>query len=126
MNKEQLKDRLHILALGDVISKPACEVTIKAFDHLLIEFNKEDLEQAEMLFTHLPSAITRISEGGEVEAPAPEIMDEVRNSAYFPTAEKHIKKIEELWGRSLPKEEKAFLSMHYTTVLEVNQGGDSI
>ncbi|WP_042224038.1 PRD domain-containing protein [Oceanobacillus manasiensis] len=124
MNREQLKDRLHILALGDVISKPACEVTIKAFDHLLTELKTEDLEQSEMLFTHLPSAITRIGEGETLEGPSSEIMKEVRNSNYYPTAENHIKNIEHIWGHTLPEEEKAFLSMHYTTIIEANQGGD--
>lgn len=123
MNLEQLKDRLQILVLGNVISKPACEVTVRAFDYLVTELKTEDLQQSEMLFTHLPSAITRIGEGETVEGPSSEIMKEVRNSDYYSTAENHIKNIEQIWGHTLPEEEKAFLSMHYTTIIKANQGG---
>ncbi|GAA0443858.1 MAG: PRD domain-containing protein [Bacillota bacterium] len=124
MNVAELEDRLHILVLGEVITKEACHITLAAFQELVNELELEEVDQAEMLFTHLPSALTRIERGEALEAPSPAIMEEVKQSAYYLDAERHVNKVQQSWEKELPQEEKEFLYMHYTNVLAMNKGGN--
>ncbi|CDQ40337.1 MULTISPECIES: PRD domain-containing protein [Virgibacillus] len=123
MNIHTLEDRLQILVLGDVISKQASYTTSAAFQYLVDKLKLHDLEQSEMLFTHLPSALTRIEKRETMEAPAPEIIEEIRRSTHYREAEKQVRYVEKEWGNELPQEEKEFLYMHYTNVISINKGG---
>ncbi|SHH24884.1 PRD domain-containing protein [Virgibacillus chiguensis] len=124
MNVQDLKDRLNLLLEKCLIKQKEYDIATIAFERLLKMLNKHDIEQAEMLFTHLPMALSRIEKGEEVEKPAVELMKEVKNSNYFPLAKEHVFFIENKWGAPLPEGEKEFLYMHYTNVINLNsQGG---
>lgn len=124
MTIEELKERLQILLEQDVINKKGYDVSATAFEKLTDNLHKQDVEQAEMLFTHLPTALLRIENNEEVESPEQTVMEEVENSRYFSLAKAHVAFIEENWGKPLPDGEREFLQMHYTNVLNVNKGGD--
>lgn len=126
MNLEEYKLRLQLLLEQDVITSEAHEVGLKAFNKFANELNKTDISQAEMLFTHLPMALTRIENGEEVDAPAPEIMREIEESSYYELAKEHVAFIEDLWKKPLPKGEQEYLYMHYTTVLNSNIQGEEL
>ncbi|WP_164217176.1 PRD domain-containing protein [Virgibacillus sp. YIM 98842] len=123
MDVKELKRRLDMLLKGDVISQCASKVTETAFRHLLDELKADKIEQAEMLFTHLPTALTRMDKEEDLEGPSEEIMKEVKASSYFTKAVKQIDMIEKEWGKALPSEERDFLAMHYTNVIQLNKGG---
>lgn len=124
MNLQDYKERLGILLKQEVITEKSCDVALQAFEELLKILNKTEIDQAEMLFTHLPMALTRISNGGNVEGPAKEIVNEIYHSPHFPIAESQVKGIEENWKDPIPQGEKDYLYMHYSTVLNINvQGG---
>ncbi|MDF1510040.1 PRD domain-containing protein [Robertmurraya sp. DFI.2.37] len=120
MNLEEYNVRLKILLEQNVISAKAHDLAFLAFKELLGELNREDIEQAEMLFTHLPMALERSTEGKVVEGPSPEIMKEIFQSEQFPIAKAQVEFIETNWGKPIPEEEKNYLYMHYTTVLNLN------
>ncbi|HEY4553079.1 MAG TPA: PRD domain-containing protein [Bacillaceae bacterium] len=124
MNLEHLKERLSILKEGSAISARAAETTIMAFEHLAVQLNKEGITQSEMLFTHLPVALTRIEKGESVEAPHEGLLKEVEQAPEASMAKQFIRHVEGLWGGPLPKEETDFLLIHYTTILRLNKGGD--
>ncbi|MEC5425218.1 PRD domain-containing protein [Virgibacillus sp. C22-A2] len=124
MNISELEDRLNILVLGGVASKLASNITNLAFKRLLDTLELDDLEQGEMLFTHLASSLTRIEKGETLEGPGSAIMNEVRNSTHFSIAVSQIYYIEEQWGKALPQEEREYLYMHYTNVIQLNIGGE--
>lgn len=119
MNLEEYNERLNILLEQEIITTKSYELAVSAFKELLKELNLDDVKQAEMLFTHLPMALERCKDGNMVEGPGPEVMNEIFQSAHFPIAQNHIKYLEENWGNSLPDEEKNYLYMHYTTLLNL-------
>lgn len=124
MNLQEYKERLTILLNQEVISEKSSNVALMAFKELLKLLNKTKIEQGEMLFTHLPMALTRISKGETVEGPAKEIVDEIKHSPYFTMAKSQVESIEKYWCDPLPQEEKEYLYMHYSTVININvQGG---
>ncbi|MBR3119881.1 PRD domain-containing protein [Oceanobacillus profundus] len=120
MNLQAYKERLQLLLEQKVISNTAHEVALQAFTQIMGVVNKTDIDQAEMLFTHLPMALTRIDAGEEVEEPAGEIMREVEQSEHFGLAKEQVAMIEDKWSQPLPQGEKKFLYMHYVTVLNTN------
>src|SRR5699024_232370 len=120
MNLQAYNERLQLLLEQNVISTASYEVALQAFKQIIKTVNKTDIDQAEMLFTHLPMALTRIEAGEEVEKPEAEIMHEVEQSKNFGLAVEQITFIEDKWNRSLPQGEKEYLYMHYTTVLNSN------
>ncbi|MDY0406733.1 PRD domain-containing protein [Virgibacillus sp. 179-BFC.A HS] len=125
MNLIELKKRLQMLEEQHVITPKARHIALLSFEKLLHVLNVEDIYQAEMLFTHLPMALTRIEKGEKVESPVEEVLNEVRNSEHFSEAEKQVACIEKEWESSLPCEEKNFLYMHYTNVINLNiRGGE--
>ncbi|NBJ70967.1 MULTISPECIES: PRD domain-containing protein [Clostridia] len=124
MNINNLQDRLQILLLGKVISKDTFYLTLNAFERLLKELRMKNLEQAEMLFTHLPSALERMKEGEELDLPVVDEMDEVKNSSYYLLAKQQVSLLEEEWGGTLPQKEKDFLYIHFTNVISLNKGGN--
>ncbi|MBW8347946.1 PRD domain-containing protein [Bacillus sp. IITD106] len=123
MNLHELEERLQLLADQQVISPKAEEVTLLSFKRLLQLLGKQDIDQAEMLFTHLPMALTRIENGEKVESPMESIVNQVKNSEHFSKAEEQVACIEESWQNPLPVEEKEFLYMHYTNVINLNTEG---
>lgn len=124
MNLQEYKERLTILLEQEVITEKSSDVSLLAFKALLKVLNKIEVKQAEMLFTHLPMALTRISNGENLEGPAPEIITEIINSPYFSIAKSQVGWIEENWNNPLPQGEKDYLYMHYSNVLTINvQGG---
>ena len=123
MKKSELTMRLDILLDQHVINKQAYDVTVTAFESLLNAIGKEDIEQAEMLFTHLPTALTRTNIGEEVERPSSEIISEIQKSDHFSLAEAQVGELERLWGKKLPIGEKEYLYMHYCNVIQINKGG---
>ncbi|GIN63933.1 hypothetical protein J27TS8_39260 [Robertmurraya siralis] len=123
MNLYEYTERLKILLEQNVISGKSHDLALLAFKELSKKLNKNDVEQAEMLFTHLPMALDRCNSGKEVEGPSNAIMNEITQSNYFPIAKAQVDLIEEKWGSSIPEEEKNYLYMHYTTVLNVNSEG---
>lgn len=124
MNLQEYQVRLTILLEQEVITEKSSDVSLLAFKELLKVIEKTDIEQAEMLFTHLPMALTRISKGETLEGPADEIIADITNSPYFSIAESQVSWIEENWNQALPQEEKNFLYLHYSNVFNINvQGG---
>ncbi|ASN04534.1 PRD domain-containing protein [Virgibacillus necropolis] len=124
MNRAELEERLLLLVDQQVITTHASDVTKLAFERLIDSLNVRELEQAEMLFTHLPTALSRIGNGESVEGPAPEIMSEIKTSPHFHLAEKQVIFIEGQWGKELPLEEKEYLYMHYTNVINLTVEGE--
>lgn len=124
MNTLELEKRLDVLVEGNVISKRASMITISAFGNLNQELGVDGLKQAEMLFTHLPAALTRIENGEELEGPDTNINDEIKGSTHYPIAQRQVTFIEEIWKEALPQEEKDFLYLHYINVIHFNSGGE--
>ncbi|WP_159462093.1 PRD domain-containing protein [Salirhabdus sp. Marseille-P4669] len=120
MDLAAYKVRLGILLEQQVISNEAHDVALQAFQQLTEIVKKTDIEQAEMLFTHLPMALSRIDSGEEVEQPAAEIMREIEESSHFTKVKEQVQLIEEKWSSPLPQGEKEYLYMHYTNVLNTN------
>ncbi|WP_226643156.1 PRD domain-containing protein [Mesobacillus subterraneus] len=124
MNSTNLKERLSILAENDVISFRSAELATKAFEQLQRVLQREEINSSEMLFTHLPTAITRIERGEEIGAPMPEILNEIKTSKFYPEVVQQVKYIESLHGYKLPQEEWDYLLIHYTNVFLQNEGGN--
>ena len=124
MTKDELLTRLTILHDQNVINEQAFEVTTTAFEKLIEYLQIDNVIQAEMLFTHLPTALTRISQGEEVDGPSEEMLAEVILSNYYPFAKQQVEYVEEIWENALPKAEIDFLLLHYTTVITINKGGN--
>ncbi|ALX47824.1 PRD domain-containing protein [Lentibacillus amyloliquefaciens] len=122
MELQELENRLNILLEQEVIDEHAYAVTIDAYKEVINLLNIERLEQGEMLFTHLPMALTRIGNGEEVEGPDSGMMQEVKNSSNYPKAKSLLGFVERNWVKSLPQEEKDFLKLHFTNVLNINEG----
>ncbi len=120
MNLEEFNQRLQILLDQEVITNESHDVALKTFERFIDLTNKTDIDHAELLFTHLPLALTRLETGDEVEAPTAAIMREVEESEHFQLAKEQVTSIEKLWGKPLPQAEKEYLYMHYTTVLNSN------
>lgn len=125
MNLTQLKERLQILAENNVISFRAAALTTQAFTHLQKLLNTDDIQNSEMLFTHLPTALTRIERGEEIGAPMPEILTEIKASKYYSEVVQQVKFIEDLHRSNLPTEEQDYLMIHYTNVYQQNEGGSN-
>jgi hypothetical protein len=120
----ELKERLNILLASNVITARAADVAFVAFIHLQSSLKKKDIDQAEMLFTHLPMALSRIEKLETVEAPNPDMLTEVNNSPHAPRARIEIAYVQTLWKQSLPQEELDYLLIHYATILHINEGGN--
>lgn len=123
MNLQEYQERLKILLDQEVITTKSHNVGLLAFEELLKILDTTEVDQAEMLFTHLPMALTRISNGIDAEGPAQEIMAEIKASGFFTIAKNQVDLIEENYGQVLPEGEKDYLYMHYTTVLNLNKRG---
>jgi len=121
MDLKDLKERLAILTASDVVTEKSEKICLDAFSQLQKRLGTELMESAEMLFTHLPIAITRIERGEEIEAPIPELMAEVKQSEWFNEAMEEITYIETNHGKPLPPEEVDYLLLHYTTVFSQNK-----
>lgn len=124
MDLNQLKERMDILLASSVVSTKAADISTLAFMHLQSYLKKDAIDGAEMLFTHLPTALTRIEKGEQVEAPHPALLDEVKQSPEASVAIKEIDYVQQLWKNQLPQEEVDFLIIHYTNVLQINKGGN--
>jgi|SRR5690625_1575100 len=124
MNKTDLVMRLDILRDQDVIAKEAYEVTIEAFERLIKVLEKEEITQAEMLFTHLPTALTRIAKGEDVEGPSEDMLKEVMEHEDYSLAKTQVDALEVSWQKDLPKSEYEYLLLHYTNVISLNKGGN--
>lgn len=120
MNFQEYKERLNILVEQEVIVPKSYDVALMAFYELLKKLKKTEVDHAEMLFTHLPMALTRISKGEDVEGPSEDVVNEIRDSEHFGLSEGQVNLIENQWGTSLPKGEKDYLHLHYTIVLKEN------
>lgn len=120
----ELNERLDILLTSAVITKKAAEVAANAFIHLQSTLKKDEINQAEMLFTHLPMALSRIEKEEKVEAPHPDLLTEVKNSPYSAQAGREIDYVQTLWTGRLPQEELDYLLMHYAALLQLNEGGN--
>lgn len=123
MDLHQYTDRLQILLEHNVITAESMDAGLAAFEGMLKLLNTTEIEQGELLFTHLPMALSRIAKGEEVEGPDQEIMEEVKGSHQYPTAKEQVKLIEYRWGSRLPEGEKDYLYMHYAAVLNLNGNG---
>lgn len=124
MDLNQLQERMDILLSSSVVSTKAADITTLAFMHLQSHLKKGAIEGAEMLFTHLPTALTRIENGEQVEAPHPAMLNEVKQLSEASTAMKEIDFVQQQWKNQLPQEEIDFLLIHYTNVLQINKGGN--
>ncbi|UFU00246.1 PRD domain-containing protein [Radiobacillus kanasensis] len=120
MDLQEYQNRLKILLEQKVISQPSHDIALEAFKEIMSLLNKSDIEQAEMLFTHLPMALSRIESGEKVDNPTPELMQEVEQSKYFQLAEEQLRYVEDKSKKPLPQGEKEYLLMHYSTVLDTN------
>lgn len=118
MNLAELELRLDLLVEGNVVSPSARSITVDAFQHLLETLDTNEVKQAEMLFTHLPTALTRMENREALDAFASEaMMEEVRKSRGYHLAKEQVRRIEQEWKGGLPEEEKEFLYLHYTNVI---------
>jgi hypothetical protein len=124
MTLTELNERLDILLQSAVITEKAAEVAASAFIHLQSTLKKNEIDQAEMLFTHLPMALSRIGKEEKVEAPHPDLLTEVKNSPYSAQAGREIDYVQTLWTGRLPQEELDYLLMHYAALLQLNEGGN--
>ncbi|RDU37008.1 PRD domain-containing protein [Neobacillus piezotolerans] len=120
MNIKDLKERLSILLDSEVITERSASICLEACKQLLKRLGAEHIEGSEMLFTHLPTAISRIERGEEIEGPMPELMGEVRQSQWFDEAMEEIRYVETIHGKPLPPEEIDYLLLHYTNVFLQN------
>src|SRR5699024_6690533 len=107
---------------GKAITTDSHQIAIQAFEELQDKLDQQEIAQAEMLFTHLPMALTRIEEGEDVEGPNQDIMDEIKQSEHFHLTEDIVDYVEKLWNNALPQEEKYFLYMHITNIININSG----
>jgi hypothetical protein len=122
MNKEELKERLSIFLLAKTITDEAAQVTEKAFDYLTQSLNQDNILQGEMLFTHLPLALTRLYTREEIEAPPEAVLNEAKQTVHLKKVLDEILYIEKQWGRELPIEEKGYLIIHYSVIFQANIG----
>ncbi|MGG3467303.1 PRD domain-containing protein [Neobacillus pocheonensis] len=120
MDRVELKERLELLLPAGVISEKAADITTRAFENLASIMNKTDILQSEMLFTHLPSALTRLEKGEKIEGPPEAFLDEVKEAGFMDLVEKEINFIEKEFEMILPIEEKNYLLLHYTSVFQQN------
>src|SRR5690625_911397 len=123
MNQEDLAIRLKTLIEQDSSQKEAYDVTIEACEKLIKVLEKDDIKQAEMLFTHLPTALTRIAKGEGVEGPNEDMLQEVIEHEYYPLAKQQVDELKRSWQKDLPKSEYDYLLLHYTNVISMNKGG---
>ncbi|WP_059173521.1 PRD domain-containing protein [Bacillus sp. FJAT-27445] len=121
MDIQGLEERLAILTVSEVVTERSAKICLDAFSQLQRRLGAEKIENSEMLFTHLPTAITRIERGEEIKGPMPELMAEVKQSEWFDEAMEEIRYIETIHGKPLPPEEIDYLLLHYTTVFLQNQ-----
>ncbi|WP_077328553.1 PRD domain-containing protein [Virgibacillus siamensis] len=124
MNHTELNARLNLLLEQKVITSHASTVTSRAFKRLTKTQNVKKVEQAEMLFTHLPMTLSRLENGETVGAPSDDIMREIKRSPHFNAAKAEVDFIEKEWGGRLPQEERDYLYMHYTNIIQLMQGGN--
>lgn len=120
MNMQDYKARLQLLIEKGIISTPAYSVALETFEQVMDLVNKNDIDHSEMLFTHLPMALTRIEKGEQVEKPTAELMAEIEQSIHYELAKRQITFIEDKWGNSIPEGEREYLYMHYVTVFNTN------
>jgi hypothetical protein len=120
LNFQEYKERLNILVEQEVIVRKSYDVALIAFYELLKKLKKKEVDHAEMLFTHLPMALTRINNGEDVEGPSEEVVKEIKGSEHFELSEGQVNLIEKNWGDSLPKGERDYLHLHYSIVLKEN------
>ncbi|GIO26956.1 PRD domain-containing protein [Ornithinibacillus bavariensis] len=120
MNLEEYNQRLQLLLEENIITNEAHTVAEKVFKNFIAVVGKEEVDHAEMLFTHLPMALTRIQNGEEVEKPSALIMKEIEESSHISCVKEQVAFIESLWNKPLPQGEKEYLYMHYVTVLNAN------
>nr|WP_285842009.1 PRD domain-containing protein [Sutcliffiella horikoshii] len=109
-----LKERVDILVSTETITERAQSITLKTMEAYVSSGQEE---RYQMLITHLAMAVTRMDRGEELSAPPEIIMDEVQQSPYIHEANNRIAWIEQQLGEPLPQEEKAFLQMHFVSVL---------
>ncbi|RKO62551.1 PRD domain-containing protein [Caldibacillus debilis] len=126
MRFQELTTRLELLQEQGLINEKVCRVTESVFEELARLVKKDSIEQAEMVFTHLPLALMRIVNGENIDRPDPFILEEMKRSEHFPVAETLVHFIEKLWEKSLPQGEKDFLYIHFINLLNINQGGDEL
>ncbi len=112
-----------MLAETETITKTAEDVVRKV---IVTQVPKGKEEAYAMLVTHVAMAITRVEREEELSAPPEEMMKEVYSSDQLASAKEKVEWVEEQWGQSFPQEEKAFMYMHYVTVLAsmINEGDD--
>ncbi|MCE7791731.1 PRD domain-containing protein [Salipaludibacillus sp. CUR1] len=127
MKKEELTTRLKLLEESGTVNTEAVRVTVKAFDRLVqtLDLSADEIEQSQMLFTHLPMALTRVDKKEKLKAPPQELFKEVQTSPFFSEAVAAVSEVEKDWGRPLPQEEKEYLQLHYTTIFTHYLGGDN-
>ncbi|KMJ59082.1 transcriptional antiterminator [Bacillus sp. LL01] len=109
-----LKERVDILMSTETITERAKDISLKTMT-AYVDSTKE--EKYQMLITHLAMAVTRMDRGEELSAPPEIIMQEVQQSPHIQEANKRVEWIEQQLGEPLPQEEKAFLQMHFVSVL---------
>ncbi|PLR94448.1 PRD domain-containing protein [Bacillus sp. T33-2] len=125
MNRDDLNERLRVLQFSNTITAEAAQITVKAYGHLTATLSREDILQGEMLFTHLPMALSRLASGENIENPPAQVLQEALNAGYADEARNEVSYIEEQWGRALPDAEKGYLMIHYSLVFQVNTGGET-
>lgn len=124
MNKIELRERLELLCSTDVISEVAATVADDAFDHLAKELDQAVIAQSEMLFTHLPTALTRLERGEKIEGPPEALLNEAKGAGFVEKVNNEIDFIEARFNHSLPDAEKDYLHLHYATVFQQNKDGE--
>ncbi|PLR80611.1 PRD domain-containing protein [Bacillus sp. V33-4] len=125
MIKEELDERLKVLQLSETITNTAAIVTKNAFEHLTSTLKREQVLQGEMLFTHLPMALTRLARGEKIEQPPEAVVNEALSSGFKEKTNNEIFNIEQQWGSGLPEAEKDYLYIHYSLIFQLNSGGEA-
>lgn len=83
-----------------------------------------DSEQGRMFVTHVAMAVQRAVDGETIAGLSPDLMEEVKGSPWFPTAEKFLDFIGSL-GVSLPESEQGYLLVHVCSLLQ-GSGSDEV
>lgn len=121
MKKDELNQNLTILKENKIITDSAYAITKDTYDFLSEKYNKEDLTDSNMFWTHMCMALTRIEQGESIEGPMEEIVMEIRQTPYKVEIEEIITFVQTRFQHEIPKEEQDFFYLHLHQVLDKNQ-----
>ncbi|MDO5329582.1 MAG: PRD domain-containing protein [Coriobacteriia bacterium] len=115
LNKDNLKTRVNILKDADIISEEIANFAYQVIEELDDSYSDD---MCEMFTTHLVMALSRVEKNEPVETLDPIIFEEVKQNEHFKDAQLNYDKLMKDSKYALPEQEKEFLLMHLTNLLE--------